>query len=113
MPMKTNTFHPDPTLEELKNLINYSVNNLDVEPSKFRNLHQDIIEKYFVAQNVRINYTEQTIDLELFMSNDKFTNLTFECLDLIGFLQSCLKADDVSLNYYQTLMIQYDVVVAA
>ena len=113
MPMKTNTFTPDSILEDVKNLISYSVNNLDVEPSKFRHLHQDIIEKYFVARNVNINYSEQTIDLELFMSNDKYTNLTFECLDLTGFLQSCLKADDISLNYYHSIMNEYDVVVAA
>lgn len=111
--MKTNTFAPDHVIDEVKNLICYSVNNLDIDPSKFRHLHEDIIEKYFVAKNVHINYEEQSIELELFMSNEKYTNITFECLDLIRFLQSCVKADETSLNYYQTLMSQYDIVVAA
>lgn len=111
--MKTNTLNQNSLIEDVKNLINFSVNNMDASESKFKQFHQEIVEKYFVAKNVQINYVEQTIDLQLFMSNEKYTNLTFECLDLIGFLQSCIKCDSDSLVYYETLMTEYDTVVAA
>lgn len=99
-----NNFTPDQTIEELKNLISYSITNADEDRVKFEELHKNILGKYFDAKNIKIDYTAQTIDLELPMSNNEFTGITFECLDLCGFLKSCLKTDENSLQFYQNLI---------
>lgn len=101
-----NNFTPEIIIEEVKNLIFYSINNSDEETSKFEELHRNILTKYFDARNITIDYSAQTIDLQLPMSNKQYTSITFECLDLCGFLQSCLKNDEQSLIFYQSLMAE-------
>lgn len=108
-----NNFTPEIIIEEVKNLISYSINNQDEERAKFEELHKNILTKYFDARNITIDYSAQTIDLQLHMSNKHYTGITFECLDLCGFLQSCLKSDEQSLIFYQSLMADNQQVNAA
>ena len=103
----------DVILEDVKNLISYSFTTQDAADSKFENLHKAIIKRYFDAKKVRINYTEQIVDLQLPVAKEKFTPITFECLDLGSFIQSCLKKDENSLYFYQTLLTHYNIVSAA
>ncbi|HSP83363.1 MAG TPA: hypothetical protein VLN72_06495 [Gillisia sp.] len=106
-------FTPDLIIEEVKNLISYSIINKDVDEQKFESLHNAVLKKYFDARDIKINYQDQTIDLKLPISNNNYTNITFECLDLNNFLQSCLKSDEQSLFFYQNLLSHYNIVVAA
>ncbi len=106
-------FTLDVILEDVKNLISYSITNQDVDNSKFVSLHKTIIKRYFDAKNVKINYIDQTVDINLPVSKDKFTPITFECLDLGSFIQSCLKKDETSLYFYQNLLTHYNIVSAA
>ncbi len=108
-----NSFTPDTILEELKNLISYSISNKEADSQKFENLHRAVIKKYFEAKDIKINYLAQTIDLKLPISTNNYTGITFECLDLNNFLQSCLKKDEQSLFFYQNLLTNYNVTVAA
>jgi hypothetical protein len=96
-------------LEDVKNLISFSIANQDLDNTKFESFHKAIIKRYFDAKNIKINYQEQTIDLNLPVSKDKFTPITFECLDLKSFIQSCLKRDEESLYFYQNLLTHYNV----
>ena len=100
-------------LEDVKTLISYSIANKDIENAKFESFHKAIIKRYFDAKNIKINYQEQTIDINLPISNGKFTPITFECLDLKSFIQSCLKRDEKSLYFYQNLLIRYNIISAA
>ena len=100
-------------LEDIKNLIAYSIANKNLDNSKFESFHKTIIKRYFDANNIIINYSEQTIDLKLPVSKDKFTPITFECLDLNSFIQSCLKTDEKSIYFYQNLLTHYNVYSAA
>jgi hypothetical protein len=93
-------------IDEVKNLISYSISNPEVENAKFEDLHKSIIKKYFEARDIKI-------DLKLPMSNSKYTNITFECLELSGFLQSCIRSDEESLYFYQNLLAHYDIMSAA
>lgn len=106
-------FTPDVIIDEVKNLISYSITNQDADNQKFESLHRAILKKYFEAKDIQINYLAQTIDLKLPISNNNYTGITFECLDLNGFLQSCLKNDEQSLYFYQNLLTHYNVVIAA
>ena len=106
-------FTLDVILEDVKNLISYSITNQDVDNSKFESLHKAILKRYFDAKNVKINYIDQTVDLNLPISKGKSTPITFECLDLNSFLQSCLKSDENSLYFYQNLLTHYNIVSAA
>ncbi len=106
-------FTLDLVLEDVKNLISYSITNPDVDNSRFESLHKAIIKKYFEAKKVKINYQEQTVDLQLPVSKDNYTPITFECLDLNSFIQSCLKKDEQSLHFYQNLLTHYNIVSAA
>lgn len=108
-----NNFTPDLIIDDLKNLISYSIANKEEEKQKFENLHCAILEKYFDARDIEINYLAKTIDLKLPMSNSNYTAITFECLDLNNFLQACLKNDTESLHFYQVLLNNYNTVVAA
>lgn len=108
-----NNYTPELIVDEVKNLISYSITNKDVDKQKFEGLHRAIIKKYFEAKDIEINYLAQTIDLKLPMSNSHYTGITFECLDLNGFLQSCVKSDEKSLYFYQNLLSHYNIVVAA
>ena len=103
----------DVILEDVKNLISYTITNQDVDNSKFKSLHKAIIKRYFDAKKVKINYLEQTVDLQLPVSKDNHTPITFECLDLNSFIQSCLKKDEQSLHFYQNLLTHYNIVSAA
>lgn len=106
-------FTPNTIIEEVKNLISYSIINPEVENAKFEGMHKSIIKKYFDAKDIFINYKAQTIDLKLPMSSNKYTGITFECLDLNDFLQSCIKLDEESLYFYQDLLTHYDIMSAA
>lgn len=102
-----------PILDEVKNLISYTVSNSENGKNKFEELHCVILQRYFDAREIKINYMAQSIDLELPMSNKNYTKITFECLDLNNFLQSCLKPDEDSLYFYQNLLTDYKVITAA
>lgn len=108
-----NNFTPELIIDEVKNLISYSIVNKQEDKEKFEDLHKAVIKKYFDAREIKINYLTQTIDLELPMSNSNYTGITFECLDLNNFLQSLVKKDEQSLFYYQNLLNNYNSVVAA
>ncbi|MFN4762410.1 hypothetical protein ACKGJN_04740 [Gillisia sp. Q332] len=99
--------------DEVKNLILYSMNNPEEDKSGFENFHKSIVEIYFTAKNISIDYTAQTIDLQLPTSNKEYTGITFECLDLCGFLKSCIKCDEKSLSFYNELLTQHNIVIAA
>ncbi len=106
-------FTPEVIIDEVKNLISYSLISNDVDTQKFESLHSAVLKKYFEAKDIKINYLTQTIDLKLPISNNNYTGITFECLDLNNFLQSCLKSDEQSLFFYQNLLTHYNIVVAA
>ncbi|MCF4100199.1 hypothetical protein L1I30_00830 [Gillisia sp. M10.2A] len=106
-------FNPHLVIDEVKNLISYSISNPEVDKLKFEQLHIAIVKKYFNAKNIHINYIDQTIDLKLPVSNDQYNSINFECLNLSQFLQSCLKSDDESIHFYQNLLNRYDIVTAA
>ena len=108
-----NNFTPEIILDEVKTLISYSISNKEEDKGKYESLHRAVIKKYFEAKDIQINYLTQTIDLKLPISNNNYTAITFECLDLNNFLQSCLKKDEQSLFFYQNLLTHYNVVVAA
>lgn len=108
-----NSFTPEVIIDEVKNLISYSICNKDENIQKFESLHRAVIKKYFEAKDIKINYIAQTIDLKLPISNNNYTSITFECLDLNNFLQSCLKKDKQSLFFYQNLLTDYNIVIAA
>ncbi len=100
-------------LDEVKNLISYSVQNKDQENSNFQTMHRAIIKKYFEAKHVNIDYKNQTIDMKLPVGQRKYTRITFECQELERFLRSCLKKDEKSLFFYQNLLTHYNVISAA
>src|SRR5680860_262672 len=104
--MSTTT--PTAIIDEVKNLISFSIAHPKVENAKFEDLHKSIIKRYFDARDIKIDYKAQTIDLKLPMSNSKYTSITFECLDLSAFLQSCIKLDKESLYFYQELLVHHD-----
>ena len=100
-------------ITEIKNLISFSVQEKNVENSGFQTLHRAILKKYFEAKHVVINYKAQTIDMKLPVGQRKYTSITFECQDIERFLKSCLKKDEKSLFYYQSLLSNYNVTSAA
>jgi hypothetical protein len=100
-------------IDEVKNLISYSITNKEEDTAKFESLHRAILKKYFEANNIEINYLTQTIDLDLPISSSNYTRITFECLDLNAFLQSCIKCDEKNLFFYQNLLSHYNNVKAA
>ncbi|MUP42178.1 hypothetical protein [Christiangramia aestuarii] len=100
-------------IDEVKNLISYSITQKDTNKSEFHTLHRAIIKKYFEAKHVNIDYKEQTIDLKLPVGQKKYTSITFECQDIERFLKSCLKKDEKSLFFYQSLLNQFNVISAA
>ncbi|MDR5589352.1 hypothetical protein [Christiangramia sp. SM2212] len=108
-----NRFTTPEILDEVKNLISYSIINRTQENSNFQTMHRAIVKKYFEAKHVNINYNEQTIDLQLPVGQRKYTNLTFECQDLERFLRSCLKKDEKSLFFYQNILNHYNITTAA
>ena len=108
-----NNFTTPELIDESKNLISYSISNKNLESSNFQLMHRAIVKKYFEAKNVQINYDEQTIELQLPVGQKKYTNITFECMDLERFLQSCLKKDEKSIFFYETILSHYNITSAA
>ncbi|MCM8568767.1 hypothetical protein NE848_05220 [Gramella jeungdoensis] len=107
------TFTTPEIIDEVKNLISYSINNRNLENSNFQTMHRAIIKKYFEAKHVNIDYENQTIDMQLPVGGRRYTNITFECQDIERFLKSCLKKDEKSLFFYQSLLTHYNVISAA
>ena len=100
-------------IDEVKNLITYSITQKETDKSNFQMMHRAIIKKYFEAKHVNIDYVQQTIDLKLPVGQKKYTNITFECQDIERFLKSCLKKDEKSMFFYQNLLNHYNVISAA
>lgn len=107
------TTQPDHIIDEVKNLITYSITNPDVEMNYFNIMHRAIIKKYFEAKNVKINYAEQTVEMQIPVGNRQYTSITFECQNLQRFLKACIKKDEKSLEFYQSLLTHYNVTHAA
>ena len=108
--MKITNTSPTSIIDEVKNLITYSIDHLNSEEnSNFTIMHRAIIKKYFDAKNVRINYQEQIVDLKIPVGKRKYTGITFECQDLERFLKSCLKKDGKSLNFYHEILSYYNI----
>ncbi|MFO8148167.1 MAG: hypothetical protein ACQEWG_14765 [Bacteroidota bacterium] len=106
-------FASETIIDEVKNLISYSFINPEENKSEFQNFHKNLIEIYFNAKEISIDYTAQTIDLQLPTTYKEYTGITFECLDLCGFLKSCIKCDVISLSFYQELLSHHNIIVAA
>ncbi len=108
-----NTTTTPEIIDQVKNLISYSIINKNIEKSNFQMFHQALVKRYFEAKHVQIDYQEQTIDLKLPVGQNKYTQITFECQDIERFLKSCLKKDDKSIFFYQSLLNHYEVTSAA
>ncbi|SDR77773.1 hypothetical protein [Christiangramia echinicola] len=100
-------------IDEVKNLITYSISNKEIDNANFQMMHRAIVKKYFEAKHVNINYKDQSIDLKLPVGQKKYTSITFECQNLERFLKSCLKKDDKSIFFYQEILNHYNVISAA
>ncbi|MDT0643389.1 hypothetical protein RM553_11155 [Zunongwangia sp. F363] len=108
-----NTFTPTELIEEVKNLISFSISNLEAEKSNFTIMHRAIIKKYFEAKNVKIDYEKQQVEMQIPVGRKKYTRITFECQNIERFLKACLKEDEKNLYFYQDLLSHYNVIVAA
>lgn len=105
---------PPSLINEIKNLISYSITHLDGEQkSDFLIFHRAIVKKYFEAKNVQIDYTKQVVELSIPVGKRKYTGLTFECQDLERFLKSCLKKDNKSVEFYHNVLSHYNITHAA
>ena len=108
-----NSYTPTELIDEVKNLISFSISNLDAERSNFQIMHRAIIKKYFEAKNVKIDYEKQTVSMQIPVGRKKYTNITFECQDLERFLKACLKGDEKHTYFYKDLLSHYNLIVAA
>ncbi|QYA24381.1 hypothetical protein G3I01_02275 [Gramella sp. MT6] len=108
-----NTITTPEIIDQVKDLISYSIINKNVEKSNFQTMHRALVKKYFDAKHVNIDYQEQTIDLKLPVGQNKYTQITFECQNIERFLKSCLKKDDKSIFFYQSLLNHYNIISAA
>ena len=108
-----NTITTHETIDQVKDLISFSIINKNTDESNFHKLHRALVKRYFDAKHINIDYQAQTIDLKLPVGQKKYTQITFECQDIERFLKSCLKKDDKSLFFYQTLLDHYKVTSAA
>lgn len=104
---------PSHIIDEVKNLITYSISNPDIEMTNFNTMHRAIIKKYFEAKNVKINYTEHTVEMQIPVGKRQYTRITFECQNLQRFLKACIRKDEKSLEFYQSLLTHYNVTHAA
>lgn len=108
-----NTITTPEIIDEVRNLISYSISHREMENSNFQTMHRAIIKKYFEAKHVNIDYDRQTIDMKLPVGQKKYTSITFECQDLERFLKSCLKKDEKSVFFYQNILSHYNIISAA
>lgn len=111
--LSMNTITTPEILDEVKNLISYSIISKNRESSNFQLMHRAIVKKYFDAKHVNIDYENHSIDLKLPVGPKKYTSITFECQNLERFLKSCLKKDEKSMFFYQNLLSHYNIVSAA
>lgn len=103
---------PEQIIDEVKNLISYSISSRDID-STFKTMHRAIIKKYFEAKDVKINYQEHTVDMKIPVGKRQYSSITFECQDIERFIKSCLKKDEKSCEFYQNLLSHYKVTHAA
>ncbi|MDT0685133.1 hypothetical protein [Autumnicola psychrophila] len=108
-----NSYTPTELIDEVKNLISFSISNLDAEKSNFTIMHRAIIKKYFEAKNVKIDYEKQMVTMQIPVGRKKYTNITFDCQDLERFLKACLKDDKKNVYFYKELLSHYNLIVAA
>ena len=108
-----NTPQPSVILEEVKNLVTYSCNGSNEKGSPFTSLHKGLIKLYFEARNVEIDYQKQVVHMEIPVTANQYTSVSFECQDLERFLRSCVRSDKKSLLYYQNVLSYYSLLKVA
>ncbi|MDT0689272.1 hypothetical protein RM549_05715 [Salegentibacter sp. F188] len=108
-----NSYTTTELIDEVKNLISFSISNLETERSNFTLMHRAIIKKYFEAKNVNIDYDKQLVTMQIPVGRKKYTNITFECQDIERFLKACLKKDEKHTYFYKDLLSHYNLIVAA
>ena len=111
--MNTYNYDLSNIIEEVKNLISHSIVKSNYRDENFSTLHRAIIKKYFESKNVKINYQDQSVDMDLPVGNRKYTRITFECQELERFLMACIKEDEKSLHFYDNILTQYKALSAA
>ncbi len=99
-------------IEDIKTLISHSICE-GRKKCDYTGMHKAILKQYFDARKVKLNYRENTVDIQLPVGRKQYTKITFECQDLERFLRSCLRKDEKSLFLYQSLLSQYNVISAA
>ncbi|HET8855600.1 MAG TPA: hypothetical protein VFM60_06725 [Salinimicrobium sp.] len=100
--------HPDEILEKVRNLVKFKYDeNTPIKP-EVNSLHKGIVKLYFEARNVEIDYKNKIIKAEIPVSTTEYTGVSFECLDLTQFLNSCIKKDKKSITFYQNVLTYYN-----
>jgi len=104
-------------LQEFDRLISLSCPNRTI-PQNFKDLHVDILKKYYNAADVSIDYHRKRVALDIVMDDASYdpkglnlhlptlhANLFFK--NLTDFLKSCIEKDNGSLTFYASLLRSY------
>lgn len=99
---------PHPLVLEMKQLVSEGVSAVHDAGSPFCELHRDLVQRYFKARTVEIDYDAELVRIELPVGERNFTQVNISCQPLEQFLCSCVKNDEQSLEHYQKLLLKFE-----
>ena len=95
---------PTASIENVKMFIRDSCNDWNLENPKFCAFHKALVERYFEARNVQIDYAAKSIKAEIQVQGKQYTTINFTNLEFPTFLASCIRNDERSMQFYRSHM---------
>lgn len=100
-------------MNEMKNLITYSCSESNGQGTGFENLHTAILKKHFNAKDVKIDYDNKTINMNMFVEHSvkksKYLNVDMKFKDIYTFLMGCLDYEQQDFLFYRNILTFYSI----
>ncbi len=102
----------NPIVMEMKSLVNEGITGVTEEGSPFPEFYQDLVQDYFKARKVEIDYDKEIVKVEIPVGQ-RYTQVNISCQPLEQFLGSCVKTDEESLQHYRKVLRKFEKVEVA
>ena len=100
-------------MNEMRNLISFSCKSPGEQNTGFENLHCAILKKHFNAKDVRIDYVDKTINLNMYVEHavkkSKYINVDMKFKDINTFLLGCLDQENQDIMFYKNILNFYSI----
>lgn len=101
-------FAPSEILENVRSLIKQSCDSQG-NINAFDSFHVALLKRYFGCSQIKYHRTDKSVEIEIMPveTSSHSAHIEIKPESLESFLISCIKEDDVSLGFYDKMLLYY------